>query len=233
LKSTALPDSLALLPPPPAAGSAAAALDEEVSRRNLLLRDTPRWKMAAQDADLIFPQAAGIFSCALGVRISEQDTPHLYLLLRRVRIDASHSTRKAKNYYQRRRPFFLNKAPSCTPDYEQELVNNGSYPSGHSTTGWTWALILSEIDPDHGDAILARGRTFGQSRLVCNVHWLTDVIEGRVIGSAVVARLHADPNFLADLKEAKAEIANVRARGLKPARSCSDEAAALQSGDIY
>jgi len=75
----ATPDSLALLPPPPAAGSAAAALDEEVCRVNQALRGTPRFAKAAMDADLRFPHAAGTFSCALGIPISEQDTPHLYI----------------------------------------------------------------------------------------------------------------------------------------------------------
>ena len=37
-----------------------------------------------------------------------------------------------------------------------------------SAIGWTWALTLSEISPDQTDAILARGRAFGESRVVCN-----------------------------------------------------------------
>ena len=103
------------------------------------------------------------------------------------------------------------------------MVNDGSYPSGHSTIGWAWALILSEIDPEHGDAILARGSAHGQGRLVCNVHWQSDVMEGRFLGAVVVSRLHADPLFLADLKAAKAEIVTVRAKDLKPVRDCNAE----------
>jgi acid phosphatase (class A) len=38
---------------------------------------------AVQDADLHFPQVAETFSCAVGVRITETDTPRLYVLLRR------------------------------------------------------------------------------------------------------------------------------------------------------
>jgi acid phosphatase (class A) len=47
LQPEALPNSLTLLPPPPVVGSAALALDEEVSRKNLALRGTPRWNLAA------------------------------------------------------------------------------------------------------------------------------------------------------------------------------------------
>lgn len=227
LSSNALPDSLALLPRPPAAGSAAKALDDYFSRRSRKLRGTPRWSLAADDADLTFPHAAGIFSCALNAPITEQDTPHLYVLLRRSLADAGRSTAMAKDRYRRARPFTVNKKPTCTPGDEAGLRTNGSYPSGHTAIGWAWALILSEISPDETDAILARGRAFGQSRVVCNAHWESDVIEGRFMGASTVARLHADPAFLADLAASKAELAAVRAKGLPPSRDCASEAAAI------
>jgi acid phosphatase (class A) len=40
------------------------------------------------DADLRFPSAAGDFSCALGVPVTAQDTPRLYVMLRRLMNDA-------------------------------------------------------------------------------------------------------------------------------------------------
>ncbi|NQT69944.1 MAG: phosphatase PAP2 family protein [Desulfobacteraceae bacterium] len=227
LKPEMLPNSLALIPPPPAEGSAALALDEEVSRNNLALRGSLRWNLAAKDAELMFPEAAGTFSCALGVPITEQETPHLYMLLRRTLADAGLSTYTAKNKYQRKRPFMKNNEPTCTPDEEAHLRKDGSYPSGHTAIGWAWALILSEIAPDRADAVLARGRAFGESRNVCNVHWHSDVVEGRFMAAAAVARVHADPAFRAELKAAKAEYASVRTKGLKPTRDCQAEADAL------
>lgn len=221
------PSSLALLPPPPDTGSAAFALDEEISRRSFALRDTPRWLQAISDADQIFPHAAGTFSCALNIPVTEADTPHLYLLLRRSMTDLGRSTATAKNQYNRTRPFVLNKEPMCTPDDKAQLEKNGSYPSGHTTIGWGWALILTEISPERTDAILARGLSFGESRNVCNVHWHSDVVQGRIIAAGTVARLHADPAFRADLEAARAELAAVRKKGLKPMRDCSAEAAAL------
>jgi acid phosphatase (class A) len=227
LPREALPNSLALLPPPPAAGSAAQAYDEEVSRKALALRGTPRWALANEDANIMFPHAARTFSCALKAPITEQDTPHLYVLLRRTLSDAALSTYPAKNHYQRTRPFMVNKEPICPTDEGKPYIKNDSYPSGHAAIGWAWALILSEIFPEQADAILARGRTFGESRMICNVHWQSDVIEGRFMGAAIVARLHADPTFRTDLEPAKAELAAVRAKGLKPQRDCTAEAAAM------
>jgi acid phosphatase (class A) len=76
LTSDTVPNSGAFIPPPPAAGSTALALDQDISRNSLTLRDSPRWMLAAEDADLKFPAAAATFSCALNAPITEQDTPH-------------------------------------------------------------------------------------------------------------------------------------------------------------
>jgi acid phosphatase (class A) len=227
LPTEAVPDSSALLPPPPALGSAAEALDHEIARENLALRGRSRWKLASMDADLRFPSAAGDFSCALGAPVTEQDTPRLYGMLRRVLSDAGAATRAAKKKYQHARPFMLDSQPTCAPDQEQALRASGSYPSGHAAIGWAWALVLSEASPDQSEAILARGRAFGESRLVCNVHWASDVIECRFMGAATVARLHSEPEFLADIEAAKSELTAARAKNLAPQSDCKFEAEAL------
>jgi len=227
LQPSALPNSLALLPPPPSFGSADLALDEEFSKKSFALRDSPAWKLAILDDNLSFPNAAGTYSCALNAPITEQDTPHLYTLLRRTLTDAGRSTGEAKKHYQRLRPFLVNKAPFCTPGDIEGLKKSGSYPSGHNATGMAWALILAEISPAQTDAILARGQAFGLSRIVCNVHWHSDTLQGRYMGAYTVARLHAEPAFRADLESAKVELEAVRAKGLKPTRDCSAEKAGM------
>lgn len=227
LPAEQLPDPLVLVPSPPAAHSRALALDEDVSRSALALRGTPRWRLAAEDANLMFPRAAGTFSCVLGAPITEQDTPHLYMLMRRTLGDAGLSTYRAKQLYARVRPFMKNGEPTCMPEDEERLRKDGSYPSGHAAIGWTWALVLTEIAPERSNAILARGRAFGESRIVCNVHWQSDIVEGRTMAAAVVARLHADPAFLAELDAARAEYRATLSKGLTPPRDCAAEALAL------
>ena len=85
--------------------------------------------------------------------------------------------------------------PLAVPEARAFLEKDPSYPSGHTALGWGFALILSEIAPDRANEILARGRAFGESRIVCNHHWYSDVVWGRFMGAATVARLHADPTF--------------------------------------
>lgn len=225
----ALPNSLAVIPAPPGEGSAALALDRQSEREARELRNTPRWRLAAEDADLTFPHAAGAFSCALNAPVTEKDTPHLYTLMRRSMTDVGLSTYRAKDAFKRARPFVVNAQPSCTPREEKRLSSNGSYPSGHAAIGWAWALILTEIAPDRADALLARGRSFGESRVICGVHWQSDVVAGRLVGAGTVARLHADPVFRADLEAARKELLSVLAKGLLPTRDCSAEAAAMSA----
>jgi acid phosphatase (class A) len=223
-----LPDSLALIPPAPMDDSTAIALDRDVSSQSLVLQGTARWNLAAQDADLHFPQAAGTFSCVLNAPITEQQTPHLYMLLRRTLADAGLASYTAKNHYNRTRPFVVNKEATCTPGDEEDLRKDGSYPSGHTAIGWAWALILAEISPEQTDAILARGWAFGQSRTICNVHWQSDVMMGRIVGAASVAKLHSNPDFLAAIEAAKNELKVVRAKELEPTRDCQAESEALK-----
>ena len=227
LDAKSLPNSLKLVYAAPAPGSAAQKYDDALSQKYLSLQGTKRWELAKQDADLSFPNAAKSFSCALGVPISEKETPHLYLLLRRTLADAGLSTYTAKNHYQRIRPFMLNKKSICTPEEEKELRTDGSYPSGHTAIGWAWALILAEVAPERADTILARGRAFGESRMVCNVHWRSDVEEGRFMGASAVAKLHSNPKFISDLEAAKQEVKALQGKGAKPNSDCKFESDAL------
>jgi acid phosphatase (class A) len=226
LQPSQLPDSVAILPPVPAAGSAAVAADEAIYRSTRALKATPRWELAQFDADLKFPHAASIFSCALGIEVSEQATPHLHMLLRRVRMDASRANDTAKDLYKRERPFAVMREAACEPG----RPSADSYPSGHASIGWAWALTLAEMAPERTDAILARGMEYGRSRVICGVHWMSDVEAGRVVGASTVSRLHADPVYLAQVAYAKREIDAARAAGAKPSRDCDMEAKAIAAG---
>lgn len=223
-----LPDSLALLPPPPPAGSARAAADVEIHKSTRSPPGTPRWALATKDANLKFPAAASTFECALQVPISQEGTPNLYMLLRRTLLDAGMATYPAKEKHKRQRPFVTTGEETCTPAEQPALSRDGSYPSGHSSLGWAWALVLVQAAPQRMDAVLQRGFAFGQSRVICGVHWQSDVDAGRVVGAATVARLQSDETYAAQVALARDEIAQAQAKGLKPASDCAAEEAALR-----
>ena len=62
------------------------------------------------------------------------------------------------------------------------------------------APVLTDLVPEKQDEILKRGFDYGQSRVVCRVHWLSDTTAGRLIASATFARLQSDPTFRVQLK---------------------------------
>lgn len=215
--------SKAFVLPAPAPDSPRQVMDEAFAQEMLALRGSPRWALATQDAHLRFPDAAETFTCALGMPITQADTPELYMLLRRTLADLGLAAYSAKNAYQRERPFMINGQPICTPEEETMLREDGSYPSGHTAIGWGWALILSELAPDRAEALLNRGRAYGESRNVCNVHWRSDVDAGRLVGAAAVARLHTNDAFLKAMSAARTEIANLKDKTPAPELDCALE----------
>ncbi len=215
-----LPDSLALVSEVPSENSMLARADVAMNEAYLQQQGDVRWEVAARDSVLAFPAATESFQCELGIAINEAQTPSLYRLMRRSLVDAGLSTYAAKNHYKRARPFMVNGKPTCTPDDEAQLSSDGSYPSGHAAIGWAWSLLLAELAPERASALLVRGREFGTSRAVCNVHWPSDVAAGQMVGAAAVSVLHTDRAFQRDMRAARDEIAAVRAAGPTPPTGC-------------
>ncbi|WP_413738558.1 acid phosphatase [Sodalis sp. RH21] len=200
-----LPNILYILPPPPARNSAQLRLDKSLYIDPLIASKRPQWNEAKKTVDLYNIDA--LFSPVVGLTLSEQNTPQTYELLHSlVPLLAITLTEKTKSYYHRKRPFDFFGKHSCTPALENDLKNNGSYPSGHATTGWALSLILAEIYPERKAEILKRGYELGQFRVICGVHWQSDVDAGRIAGSIAVSALHSDPVFMQNLDKAKTEI---------------------------
>ena len=130
LKPDQVANSLELLPPPPQPGSAQFNYDEAQYKWGKMQRITPRGKQAAEDANLGGVGLSNAFSDAFGIKISKEETPEIYTLISRMQEDAGDlSTRSAKNYYMRMRPFMLFGEQSLTPGAEKWLATNGSYPT--------------------------------------------------------------------------------------------------------
>ncbi|WP_082560649.1 acid phosphatase [Caulobacter sp. Root487D2Y] len=205
-------DGALIVGPPPTPDSPRGQADRATFEATRALAGTPAWDKAIADADLSGTHGFKSFSCAAGVTISPQATPTLTRLLLRMTDDAATLYQPAKAAFQRKRPAAGNTKPICVPR-EPWIETDGSYPSGHGLIGWSWALVISEVAPEHASAVLARGREFGDSRIICGVHYQSDIEAGRYLGSAMVSRLHQDRAFTADLEKARAEVAASRATG--------------------
>ncbi|HEY2660140.1 MAG TPA: phosphatase PAP2 family protein [Caulobacteraceae bacterium] len=230
LAADAIPRTLKILPPPPAAGSGRQADDTAIFQATRKLKGEPRWDLATADADLRPETVLTAVACDIGVTLDAQNAPTLMSLLRRSGADSYAAFNPPKDFYARPRPYMApgaGDAPICVAKSDA-LAKSASYPSGHSTVSWAWGLILAELAPDRATEILARARSIGESRIVCGVHYLSDVEAGRTTGSILVAALHGDAAFRADLDKARAEVVAARAAAHTAPGQCSvaDAAAA-------
>ncbi|HWW12571.1 MAG TPA: phosphatase PAP2 family protein [Brevundimonas sp.] len=211
------PNAANFLPPPPQLGSLREQDDIAIYRATRALKDTPRWTQAAADNEIETPSAPRIFNEALGIEFVPERMPTLTLLLGRMLGDLETIQTPAKRGYFRSRPFVVEPAETCFRP-EAWLGASGSYPSGHTALGWAWALVLAEMAPDRADAVLARGIAYGESRVICGVHYASDVEAGRVVGAAMVAALKANPEFQADFIIAAGELTEARRTERLPSR---------------
>ena len=201
------PHSLEFLPKPPSYQSVSFLRDQADYHKGYALKNTERWDIAKKDANLSSVQAlANRFSTAFGYEISKEQTPYTYRIIAEILHDNGFIVNDAKQHYMRVRPFVFFHQESCTPESEKFLRKNGSYPSGHTTVGWSTALALSQINPSRANEILRRGYEYGQSRVICGAHWQSDVDAGRITRAALFARLDSNHVFLSWIKKAQDKI---------------------------
>lgn len=201
-----MPNAVYFLPAPPDTASAAFAYDKAQYRWGLDQRkDSARCAVAVADAEWSVACMCRIYAEPLGFTISKEATPAIYEMLSVGVMTADQVGKLPKEHYMRTRPYVFFGEPTIVPGDEEELSHNGSYPSGHTILGWSAALLLTELAPEHADAILAVGYRYGQSRVIAGFHWQSDVDAGRLCASAAVARLHADPRFLKLMEAAHEE----------------------------
>jgi acid phosphatase (class A) len=210
-------DGATVIGPPPAPDSPRGKADRTIYLETRKLAGTPRWNQATHDNDLWTGGALQRFACALGQPIDGKALPRTYRLLQRVELDARTVGTPPKDHFNRTRPLIGDSEPVCVAR-ESWMRTNASYPSGHAMAGWAWGLILAELSPTHASGLLEAGREIGDSRVICGVHYQSDVEAGRMLGASMVAEEHANAAFRADLAAAKAEIAT--AHGDAAALNC-------------
>jgi acid phosphatase (class A) len=195
-------DAIALLGPPPRPDSDADAADRAGVRQPWTAE-----RIAQAKTDTEF-DAFLAFSPVLGKTFAATAFPATNRVFEAVGEAMGVPLSAVKEHWARKRPFVIDPTlPTCVP-VSDDLRNNGAYPSGHAVAGWAWALILAELLPERADALLQRGREFGESRVVCGLHWPSDNVASQVFGAALLARLRGDAAFRSLVEAARAEFAH-------------------------
>lgn len=201
-----LPDAGTFLPAPPDWTSKAFTDDFYQWQWGNSMRDSNRGQQASDDSRYGTEQMASLFSNILGITISEENSPAIYRLISKGGDTGALSTDSVKAFYSRKRPFVMMKGHTWGQyDNEEQLRDNGSFPSKHAALSWSTALILAEMTPNLQDNILKGGYDYGDSRIITGANWQSDVDAARLSAAATVARMHCNPDFTADLMAAQAE----------------------------
>jgi membrane-associated phospholipid phosphatase len=94
----------------------------------------------------------------------------------------------------------------------QNLVESPAFPSGHTTYGFTEALLLALFVPQRYPQMIVRGAEYGNSRIVMGAHYAMDVIGGRTLAYYDVAHLLAqDPAYAGGQADGAIGVAGYRA----------------------
>ncbi len=194
---------LRLLAAPPGAATDISA-KELVELHEFEKRRTPDQiaRAMADDKD----ESIFLFRDVVGERFSAAPLPLTANLSDHVLGDEGANTSPLKQAYGRVRPYNADKSlkPVC-----KTKTKDDSYPSGHATAGYLQALTLVDLLPEKRDAILARAEEYAQNRLVCGVHYRSDIEAGKVLAYAVHALMVEDPQYQRELALARKEMQQV------------------------
>ena len=209
LKKSAI-DVPALLPPPPKADS--AEVREELALLEKLQQSRTPEDVARCSAEVKLTMAA--FQSVMGDNFTAENLPTVNALLEDAAGNSKSFSKVAKATFNRVRPALADSKlkPAVEPDDEP------SYPSGHSTRGMIFAIILAELEPGKKADLLARGQEIGFDRVIAGCHYPSDVAAGRVLGQETARLLLADPTFREDLAKAKAEYDAAKAHAALPSK---------------
>ena len=183
----------------------------------------------------IFDEAAKLYQVfdesVIGFNLSYETTPEILLLCERAVTDAMKGNTTVKKKFQRIRPFATFHDPSLKPETDDEEAKTFSYPSGHSTRGYMFALVLCTVMPEKTSEIMDRAQYYAYNRVICGHHWKSDTDASLLLCSALFANVVATEAFQQQLQKARAEYQNLKsgAANVPQAKTVEHPAASSQA----
>ena len=213
-------NSVALLEPPPVVGSAADRRDlQAVLAAQRAARADHTTARAVGDVEISCLRVASALVTdktgadpALPPSLINGNGAAAVEFATRAALQVAMATAAPKRYWHRPRPYMasaeVERLGDVAPGYPIPPIMAGerdisSYPSGHTAFGMACAIVLAQMVPEQRAALFARGRLYGESRMVVGAHYPTDVEAGRVIGAAASAIMLKNALFQDDLRTAR------------------------------
>lgn len=191
---------IALLPPPPADGSPKAIA--EMDELHQIEKTRTKKEFAAADWDFKHEDVTA-FVGVMGPKFDLDKLPKTKALFDVVKAEAKATGKVGKNFFKRNRPWIVDPSlKACATDDPPQ----SSYPSGHSTIGYATTVILGALVPAKAEALKTRADQYARNRLVCSMHFHSDIVAGQILGTAIAVDLLQNPTFKQEFDEAKAEL---------------------------
>jgi acid phosphatase (class A) len=187
-----------ILPPPPKPNSRAERRDLAISLSYQRRRTPAMIALARADQD----RSIFRFGVIFGDRFTEQRVPKSAALFDNALSDERIVGADAKKFWSRPRPFVASKLiQPCVDEPPSD-----SYPSNHATTGMLYAQILARMLPERSRRIFARADQYAWNRVICGVHYESDIEAGERAGAIEARAMFKNPDFRRDFAAARAEI---------------------------
>ncbi len=170
-----------------------------------------------------------VFSEALDIELSYEATPEIMNLVERATTDVHRANIVVKNHYKRVRPFAQFKEPSLKPETDEEEAATYSFPSGHSSRGWMYALVLASVVPECAEELFERAHDYADNRIVCGHHWKSDTDASLMLAAGIFATVVSTDEYRAQLVKAREEYERLKSStAVRPAEQhAADSSAAI------
>jgi acid phosphatase (class A) len=136
-------------------------------------------------------------------------------MLHRLSRDVRPAIAGPKRLYDRKRPYQVDRGAICAKSGMIVALTPGLSVRPHHL-GLDRRPGAGQGPAERADALLARAKAYGESRVVCGVHNATSVEAGRINAAALVDALSASPAFEADVAAVGRELDAARAAGRRP-----------------
>jgi len=189
-----------ILSTPPAADSTVTKAELAELHRIQASRTSAQEAQARADAA---EESLFIYKSVLGEKFNPGALPLTVAFGQRVKHDEDVNTDPLKAVFKRVRPYKLDQSlrPAC-----KATKADNSYPSGHATAGYLAALALIDMVPEQRDAILARADVYAENRLVCGVHYPSDIAAAKLLAYSTHAVMTTNPQYQTELAAARNEL---------------------------
>jgi acid phosphatase (class A) len=186
--------------PPPAEGGAQHKAElAEVHR--VIAEATPE-RMAQAEWDDAHEDPTAFYA-TIGGGFDLKNLPATSALMAVVMNDLSIAASAAKKAFPRNRPWASDATVRTCDPFDFRTT---SYPSGHSTMGFTVATVFATLMPAKAGALQERARDYALSRVVCGSHYTSDNEASHAFSEVIALEMLASPALQGRIAAARAEL---------------------------